>query len=143
MEAKSRYVEGEGLPLATRVYFAPCHQREQNTGRPYLDLLALIPDLAVEPVGDSDCCGMGGNFGFKAGFHETSLDLGRPLMEKIRNLAPQAIVTDCMSCRLQFSHALPYPVFPSDGNPGQGPAGRGGGLRGRETKAYGRAAILH
>jgi glycerol-3-phosphate dehydrogenase subunit C len=93
------------------VYFAPCHQREQNTGRPYLDLLGLIPELTVEPVGDSDCCGMGGNFGFKAGFHETSLDLGRPLMEKIRKLAPQAIVTDCMSCRLQFSHALPYPVF--------------------------------
>jgi glycerol-3-phosphate dehydrogenase subunit C len=93
------------------VYFAPCHQREQNRGRPYLDLLALIPELTVEPVGDSICCGMGGNFGFKAGFHETSLELGRPLMKKIRKLAPQAIVTDCMSCRLQFSHALPYPVF--------------------------------
>lgn len=93
------------------VYFAPCHQREQKIGRPYLDLLALIPELTVEPVGDTECCGMGGNFGFKEDFHETSLALGRPIIEKIRARAPQAILTDCMSCRLQFSHTLPYPVF--------------------------------
>ncbi|KIH75531.1 glycerol 3-phosphate dehydrogenase (quinone) subunit C [Geoalkalibacter ferrihydriticus] len=99
-------------PLAQRlVYFAPCHQREQRMGRPYLELLALIPKLRVEEVGESECCGMGGNFGYKAGFHETSLELGRPLLEKIRKRNPQAIITDCMSCRLQFGHVLPYPVF--------------------------------
>ncbi|HEY7745254.1 MAG TPA: heterodisulfide reductase-related iron-sulfur binding cluster, partial [Desulfuromonadales bacterium] len=38
-------------------YFAPCHQREQKMGRPYLDLLALIPGLTVELVGDTECCG--------------------------------------------------------------------------------------
>ncbi len=32
-------------------------------------------------------------------------------MEKIREKGPQTIVADCMSCRLQFRHALPYPVF--------------------------------
>jgi glycerol-3-phosphate dehydrogenase subunit C len=94
------------------VYFAPCHQREQKMGRPYLDLLALIPGLTIEPVGsDLDCCGMGGNFGFKAEFHEKSLAVGKPLLAKIRRKSPQAIITDCMSCRLQFCHALPYPVF--------------------------------
>ena len=94
------------------VYFAPCHQREQKMGRPYLDLLALIPGITVEPVGgDIDCCGMGGNFGFKAEFHEKSLFVGQPLMAKIREKSPQAIITDCMSCRLQFNHELPYPVF--------------------------------
>jgi glycerol-3-phosphate dehydrogenase subunit C len=94
------------------VYFAPCHQREQKMGRPYLDLLALIPGITVEPVGgDLDCCGMGGNFGFKIEFHEKSLFVGQPLMAKIRGKSPQAIITDCMSCRLQFNHELPYPVF--------------------------------
>lgn len=80
-------------------------------GRPYLDLLAQIPELTVEPVGETECCGMGGNFGFKAEFHDTSLAVGQPLMEKIRSRNPQAIITDCMSCRLQFGHVLPYPVF--------------------------------
>ena len=93
------------------VYFAPCHQREQKIGSPYPDLLALIPGISIEPVGGLDCCGMGGNFGFKVDFHDKSLAVGRSLMEKIRKQAPQAIITDCMSCSLQFRHALPYPVF--------------------------------
>lgn len=93
------------------VYFAPCHQREQKIGSPYPDLLALIPGVTIEPLGGMDCCGMGGNFGFKAGFHEKSLAVGHSLMAKIRAKAPEAIITDCMSCRLQFRHALPYPVF--------------------------------
>ncbi|MBW6508086.1 MAG: FeS-binding protein [Desulfuromonadales bacterium] len=93
------------------VYFAPCHQREQKIGTPYLDLLRLIPELEVSAVGGTNCCGMGGNFGYKAGFHEQSLAIGQPLIEKIRSLDPQGIITDCMSCRLQFNHALSCPVF--------------------------------
>ncbi len=93
-------------------YFAPCHLREQKIGRPYLELLKLIPNLVIEPVGgEFDCCGMGGVFGFKEHFHQKSLYLATPLMEKMRAANPRVIVTDCMSCRLQFNHCLPYPVF--------------------------------
>ena len=60
--------------------------------------------------GPYDCCGMGGNMGFKKGFHEASLRLAAPVLKKIRTLNPDGIVTDCLSCRLQFRHALPYPV---------------------------------
>lgn len=93
------------------VYFAPCHQREQKIGSPYLELLSLVPGISIEQVGENDCCGMGGNFGFKVDFYEKSLAIGRPLMEKILKKAPKAIITDCMSCALQFRHTLPYPVF--------------------------------
>jgi len=92
-------------------YFAPCHQREQKMGRPYFELLGLIPGLNIEMVSDTECCGMGGNFGFKGDFHAHSLTIGRPLFEKISKVKPQAIITDCMSCRLQFQHVLPYAVF--------------------------------
>lgn len=92
-------------------YFAPCHQREQKMGSPYLELLALVPELHVEPVGQGKCCGMGGNFGFKVDFHATSLSVGQPLLEQIRRMNPQAIVTDCLSCRFQFTHALSLPVY--------------------------------
>jgi glycerol-3-phosphate dehydrogenase subunit C len=92
-------------------YFAPCHQRELKTGLPYKALLELIPGLTIEHVGNNDCCGMGGNFGFKKEFHEQSLAIGRPLLEKIERMAPDAIITDCMSCGLQFNQTLPYLVY--------------------------------
>ncbi len=93
------------------VYFAPCHQRQQKIDSPYLELLALIPELKVDMLGGMDCCGMGGNFGFKRDFHEKSLVIGNPLIARIRRRSPKAIITDCMSCKLQFNHLLPYPVF--------------------------------
>jgi glycerol-3-phosphate dehydrogenase subunit C len=99
-------------PIAERIaYFPPCHQRTQERARPYVDLLKLIPELSVQVVGEDACCGMGGSVGFKADVHEASLEVGRPLFESLERLAPDAIVTDCLSCRLQFNHALPYPVF--------------------------------
>ncbi len=93
------------------VYYPPCHLREQNIGRPYLDLLKLIPGISLEPIDDvMDCCGMAGIMGFKKEFHESSLHLGQGLMEKIKQVNPQLLVTDCLSCRLQFDQLLPYPV---------------------------------
>jgi glycerol-3-phosphate dehydrogenase subunit C len=99
--------------LAERMaYYAPCHQRKQEIGSPYAELLRLIPGLSVAQVGSAmDCCGMGGSLGFKASFSDRSIALGRPLMRKIEAAAPDAIVTDCLSCRLQFSHLLPHPVY--------------------------------
>ena len=93
------------------VYYPPCHLREQNIGRPYQELLSLLPDIELEPVdGSLYCCGMGGIMGFKREFHETSIHLGNKLMDKIKALDPEKIVTDCLSCRLQFNQLLPYKV---------------------------------
>lgn len=94
------------------IYFVPCHQREQEIGTPYEKLLNLIPGLSIRRVGGAmDCCGMGGSLGFKKDFHQASIRLGKHLMEKIRAAEPEAIITDCLSCRLQFTHSLPYPVL--------------------------------
>ncbi len=94
-------------------YFAPCHQREQNIGSPYENLLGLIPGLELKKVGGAmDCCGMGGSLGFKATFHQASTRLAEPLIRKIQTASPEALVTDCLSCRLQIRHLLPtLPVF--------------------------------
>jgi glycerol-3-phosphate dehydrogenase subunit C len=95
-------------PVGARaVYYAPCHLREQEIGTPYLDLLAGIPGLAVEPIGGAfDCCGIGGIMGFKTCFHDDSLRTGRPLMKKIADQHPDLIITDCLSCRLQFNQMI-------------------------------------
>ncbi len=114
----SRLKPFQGRMNLRGVYFAPCHQREQRIESPYFKLLESISGLHIQRIGGTmDCCGMGGSLGYKAGFHEASLMLGRPLMDRIRAAAPDApntpyaIVTDCLSCRLQFQHVLPYPVY--------------------------------
>ena len=93
------------------VYFAPCHQREQKIGSPYLRLLSLIPGLDIEQVGGPmDCCGMGGSLGYKKDFHDASVSLGSSVAAKISGHEPDIVVTDCLSCRLQFHHLLPFQV---------------------------------
>ena len=94
------------------VYYPPCHLREQNIGRPYEELLNLLPGVSLEPVdGSLYCCGMGGIMGFKQEFHDTSVQLGNKLMAKIKELDPAMLVTDCLSCRLQFKQLLPHKVY--------------------------------
>jgi len=101
-----------GRPGGRMVYYAPCHQRQQGIGSPYLHLLNGIPGSRVEAVGGPlDCCGMGGSLGLKKDFHDISIGIASPLIRKIRAAAPEAVVTDCLSCRLQFRHLLPYPVY--------------------------------
>lgn len=99
-------------PLTQRlVYFAPCHQREQNIGRPYRELMQRLRGPAIDVVDSTyDCCGMGGIMGYKREFHELSLRLGTPVMEKIAARRPDTIVTECLSCRLQFLQMADTPV---------------------------------
>ena len=92
-------------------YFAPCHQRQQGIGRPWMDLLGLLPDIRLGKVGDGfDCCGQGGIMGFKKEFHESSLKIGSRLFDKINAAAPERLATDCLSCRIQFQQVLPFDV---------------------------------
>ncbi len=100
------------VPVRGRMaYYAPCHLKEQNMGQPWAELLQLVPEISVENVGGAfDCCGLSGIMGFKKEFHAVSLAMGRPLMDKIRAVEPEMLVSDCLSCRIQFNQELPYPV---------------------------------
>ncbi len=93
-------------------YYAPCHLKEQNIGQPWFDLVGLVPGASMEKVGDPfDCCGMAGVMGFKREFHEVSIAMGSRLMERIKEKDPDRLVSDCLSCRIQFNQVLPYSVY--------------------------------
>lgn len=95
----------EFSPLQGRyIYHAPCHLRAQGIGRPSLDLLALVPGIEVEEA-DAGCCGQSGTYGFQEERHEISMIIGAPVFERVKNYAPDAIVSDCSGCRLQISQA--------------------------------------
>ena len=77
-----------------------------------MDLLALIPDMSMEAIQtNAYCCGIAGIMGFKQDFHNSSLYLGSRLMAKIKRMDPDHLVTDCLSCRLQFNQMTSYPVI--------------------------------
>ena len=96
---------------AKTAYYPPCHLREQNIGMPYTDLLSLIPGISVEPIqGNFHCCGNSGIMGFKSDFHRHSVKIGSRLKAKIRQLDPERLLTDCLSCRMQFNQITAYPV---------------------------------
>lgn len=109
---KAGRLSTEFAPVGGRMsYYPPCHLREQKIGRPYVEFLKMIPGGSIEVIdGAFYCCGLAGVMGFKREYHETSIQLGRPLMEKISSLNPDRIVTECLSCRLQFNQLLPYDV---------------------------------
>lgn len=111
LHAEGRLDLNFNLPAERIVYYPPCHLREQDIGSPYLDLMKMIPGLAVEAIdGRLSCCGMAGIMGFKNHFRASSIRIGTPLMEKIRQMDPEGLATDCLSCRLQFNRLIPYPV---------------------------------
>jgi glycerol-3-phosphate dehydrogenase subunit C len=99
-------------PITSRmVYYLPCHLREQKIGEPYSELLSQVPGIDLEKIGGSFyCCGISGIMGFKRDFHEVSVGIGSPLMEKVKAIHPERLLCDCLSCRLQFNQMTPYPV---------------------------------
>jgi glycerol-3-phosphate dehydrogenase subunit C len=97
------------IPMA---YFAPCHQREQDIGQPYFEILKSVPNADIVRIGEAmECCGMGGHLGYKDNFHDHSLAIGKPVFDKLSKEPHRTLITDCLSCRLQFQQVLPGKTF--------------------------------
>ena len=92
------------------VYYPPCHLREQRIGKPYHDLMGLIPELAMESIRGDYCCGNAGIMGLKQEFHHLSIKIASRLIAKIKSINPEALTTDCLSCRMQFNQLTSYRV---------------------------------
>lgn len=92
------------------MYHTPCHLRAQGIGRPSLELLSLIPGFQIEDA-DAGCCGQSGTYGFQVDKHEIAMAIGEPVFERIKDHAPDAIVSDCSGCRMQLSQATGFPAL--------------------------------
>jgi glycerol-3-phosphate dehydrogenase subunit C len=69
-----------------------------------LELLREIPGVEVVDLA-AGCCGMAGTFGMKAGTYELSMLSGTPLFERIAEVAPDLLASECSTCRMQLAHA--------------------------------------
>jgi FAD/FMN-containing dehydrogenase/Fe-S oxidoreductase len=95
----------DGSPHRLRVgYHQPCHLKAQQIGNPAVELLDEIPGVEVIDLA-SGCCGMAGTFGMKTRTYDLSMLTGRPLFERVAEVAPDLIASECSTCRMQLAHA--------------------------------------
>lgn len=84
-----------------------CHHKALWSMTPEQRLLEAA-GLETEVL-DSGCCGLAGSFGYEAGHHEISMQIGEQvLLPRVREAAPETIViSDGFSCRQQIAHGTP------------------------------------
>jgi Fe-S oxidoreductase len=80
-----------------------CHQKSFDVMSDVAQVLALVPELKVEPI-ESSCCGMAGSFGYDAETIDVSLAMAElSMLPAVRRAPPDAlIVADGTSCRHQI-----------------------------------------
>jgi len=91
---------GDGLKLA---YHWPCHARERNVVKP--KSVELLERLGHEVMlADVGCCGMAGTWGMRNGYkgYETSVTIGKTLIESLEKTKAQFFITDSTVCYLQI-----------------------------------------
>jgi glycerol-3-phosphate dehydrogenase subunit C len=87
----------------TVAYHAPCHLRSQEIGKPFLEVLKVIPNLAVRDV-TKQCCGLSGTYGLRKGKYDVGMEVGDELFKAARNSEANYVISDCGTCRLQIAH---------------------------------------
>ncbi len=79
--------------LGKVAYHAACHQRVQNIGQKTKEMLSLIPDTQVEII--ERCSGHDGTYAVKSEFHEYAMKIGRPVVNKVKQLQADHYGSDC------------------------------------------------
>ena len=79
-------------PLGSVAYQAPCHLRHQKLGFRARDLLRLT---GAEVTVVDACSGVDGTWGMQARFHEASLAVAKPMLQRIEAANPDHVATDC------------------------------------------------
>jgi Fe-S oxidoreductase len=74
-------------------YHAPCHLRVQNMGNKTRDILNLVPNTQIELI--ERCAGHDGTYAVKEEFHEVSMKIARPVVNKIKKNEPNYFSSDC------------------------------------------------
>ncbi|MEO5703067.1 MAG: heterodisulfide reductase-related iron-sulfur binding cluster, partial [Gammaproteobacteria bacterium] len=80
-------------PLGKVSYHVACHQRVQNVGMKTREILELVPGTQVEAI--ERCSGHDGTYAVKSEFHEISMKIGKPVVDRIKKAAPDYYTSDC------------------------------------------------
>ncbi|TXH69726.1 MAG: Fe-S oxidoreductase [Thiothrix sp.] len=90
--------------LGKVAYHTACHLRVQNIGYKTREMLELIPDTKVELL--ERCSGHDGTYAVKAEFHEISMKICRPILNKLKQSKPDYYGSDCPMAGDQIENGL-------------------------------------
>jgi glycerol-3-phosphate dehydrogenase subunit C len=91
-------------PLGKVAYHVACHLRVQNIGLKTRDVLQLIPGTTVEPI--ERCSGHNGTYGVKREFRDTSMKIGKPVMQRVQASGADFYASDCPMAGHQIESGL-------------------------------------
>ncbi len=74
-------------------YQVSCHLRVQNLGMKTKEALELVPGTEVVPI--ERCSGHDGTYAVKREFFESAMKIGRPVVNKIKQLEADHYGSDC------------------------------------------------
>jgi glycerol-3-phosphate dehydrogenase subunit C len=100
-------------PLGKVAYHVACHLRVQNIGLKTRDILQLIPGTTVEPI--ERCSGHNGTYGVKREFRDTSMKIGKPVIQRVQASGADFYASDCPMAGHQIESGLdnaPPPMHP-------------------------------
>ena len=103
LEEKGEFNKNFSSVHGEYIYHAPCHLKAQGIGLPSFECVRNIPDIQIVNA-DAGCCGMSGNYGFKADKYDISMQIGSKLFKRIGSSRADTVVSDCGTCRLQIVH---------------------------------------
>jgi glycerol-3-phosphate dehydrogenase subunit C len=90
--------------LGKVAYHVPCHLRVQNIGLKTRDLLQLIPDTRVDAI--ERCSGHDGTYAVKKEFHEMSMKICRPVVNRVVREEADHYSSDCPMAGHQIENGL-------------------------------------
>jgi Fe-S oxidoreductase len=85
-------------------YHVACHLRVQNIGLKTRDVLQLVPGTTVEPI--ERCSGHNGTYGVKRKFRDTSMRIGKPVIQRVEASGAEFYASDCPMAGHQIESGL-------------------------------------
>ena len=90
--------------LGSISYHVPCHLRVQNIGLKTRDLLKLVPETTIDVI--ERCSGHNGTYAVKSEFHDASMKIARPVVQKVQDQAADHYASDCPMAGHQLESGL-------------------------------------
>ncbi|MGA2190776.1 MAG: heterodisulfide reductase-related iron-sulfur binding cluster [Steroidobacteraceae bacterium] len=85
-------------------YHVPCHLRVQNIGLKTRDALQLVPGTTLDVI--ERCSGHNGTYAVKKEFRETSMKIGKPVMQRVEKAQAAWYSSDCPMAGHQIESGL-------------------------------------